>query len=85
MDVFTGYFAQIKQYRYKSGQTNATEYETEFMQYLRSIDVKSIVEKVAKNRDIILCCYEKPGDFCHRHLVAQVLNENGLDVVEFQA
>lgn len=26
---------------------------------------------------IALICYEKPEDFCHRHLVADWLNENG--------
>jgi len=25
-------------------------------------------------RDIILLCYEKPGEFCHRHLVADWIN-----------
>ena len=30
-------------------------------------------------------CYEKPGDFCHRHLLADFLNENlGLDIKEFE-
>lgn len=34
--------------------------------------------------DIALVCYEKPGDFCHRHLVAEWLMENlKLDVKEF--
>lgn len=27
--------------------------------------------------DIALICYEKPSDFCHRHLVADWLSENG--------
>ena len=27
--------------------------------------------------DICLICYEKPSDFCHRHLVADWLNKNG--------
>ena len=32
---------------------------------------------------IALLCYEKPGDFCHRHLVAKWLIENGYDVKEW--
>lgn len=27
--------------------------------------------------DVVLVCYEKPSDFCHRHLVAQWFNDNG--------
>lgn len=32
--------------------------------------------------DIYLVCYEKPGDFCHRHLVADWMNKNGITVKE---
>lgn len=34
--------------------------------------------------DICLICYEKPGDFCHRHLVAKWFKENGIDCKEWQ-
>jgi len=33
--------------------------------------------------DIALVCYEKPNDFCHRHLVAEWLRENGYRCEEF--
>ena len=33
--------------------------------------------------DIALICYEKPSDFCHRHLVAEWLNENGIECKEW--
>ena len=32
---------------------------------------------------IILICYEKPSDFCHRHLVAKWLTENGINCEEY--
>ena len=32
---------------------------------------------------IILLCYEKPGDFCHRHLVADWLTKNGVNCIEW--
>ena len=32
--------------------------------------------------DIYLVCYEKPEDFCHRHLVADWLTANGIEVKE---
>lgn len=32
--------------------------------------------------DIYLVCYEKPEDFCHRHLVADWLTANGIKVKE---
>lgn len=33
-------------------------------------------------KHIALVCYEKPGDFCHRHLVAEWLNANGFPCKE---
>lgn len=39
---------------------------------------------LAKNNDIALVCYEKPTDFCHRHLVAEWLVERGFDVKEWK-
>jgi uncharacterized protein (DUF488 family) len=32
---------------------------------------------------VILICYEKPSDFCHRHLVAKWFIENGINCEEF--
>lgn len=32
---------------------------------------------------IALVCYEKPSDFCHRHLVADWFNKNGFECKEF--
>lgn len=33
---------------------------------------------------IALICYEKPGDFCHRHLVADWLKISGVDCEEWR-
>lgn len=35
--------------------------------------------------DIALICYEKPSDFCHRHLVADWLNQNGFKCEEWRS
>ena len=34
-------------------------------------------------KHICLICYEKPSDFCHRHLVAKWLQNNGIQCKEF--
>ena len=34
---------------------------------------------------IVLLCYEKPTDFCHRHLVAQWLIQNGFECEEYKS
>lgn len=39
----------------------------------------------AGENDIALICYEKPSDFCHRHLVAGWLNQNGFKCEEWRS
>lgn len=42
------------------------------------------IERLSGGRDAALLCYEKPGDFCHRHLLAQWITEqSGLEVTEW--
>ena len=42
------------------------------------------IKSISKGNDVALICYEKPGDFCHRHLLSDFLNRNlNLDISEF--
>ena len=34
-------------------------------------------------QDVALLCYEKPEDFCHRHLVGKWLDDHGIACEEF--
>lgn len=45
-----------------------------------SIDYKADTIKVP---EIALICYEKPPNFCHRHLVAEWLRRNGFECEEW--
>ena len=40
-----------------------------------AIDYSGDLKEVPR---IALICYEKPTDFCHRHLVADWFNKNGI-------
>ena len=33
---------------------------------------------------VVLCCFETPDEFCHRHLVARWFNEAGIKVEEIE-
>lgn len=54
---------------------------------LRLVDARSFIqdlERSSRGMDVALCCFEKPGDFCHRHILAKWLNEQtGIEVSEF--
>ena len=53
---------------------------------LRLVDARSFIqdlERASRGMDVALCCFEKPGDFCHRHILAKWLNEQtGIEVSE---
>lgn len=56
-------------------QLNATEVILDFSRLDYGFNVGE--------NDIALICYEKPSDFCHRHLVAEWLNQNGFRCEEW--
>lgn len=41
------------------------------------------LKQLAGSDEIALVCYEKPEDFCHRHIVANWFRENGIQIKEF--
>lgn len=61
---------------YKKGLSESA-YERRFLYELGSKDsIYSVFRSLAAacgGRDIVLCCYEPAGAFCHRRLIAQVV------------
>lgn len=52
---------------------------------LRVEEVVRWIENLSQGKDAALLCYEKPGDFCHRHLLAEwMTKESGLVVEEWE-
>ena len=39
---------------------------------------------LSKDKDIALICYEKPSNFCHRHLVAEWFNKHDISCKEWE-
>lgn len=47
-------------------------------QVLRKLNAKKVFDELktlSNGKDIVLLCYEKPNDFCHRHLLAEYLEK----------
>lgn len=64
------WFFDWKQGKFDNNKYIELYYET----VLNKLNVEEMYEKLGS--DAILLCYEKPGEFCHRHLIAQWFNEN---------
>jgi len=59
-------------------------FDKEVLNNLNAEQVVYELYKLSKSKDIVLICYEKPSDFCHRHLVHKWLVENGYNCWEYE-
>ena len=53
---------------------------------LNKLDPHKVVEhlyEITRGKDVALVCYEAPDKFCHRHLVAEWLSNNGYQIEEY--
>lgn len=71
-------------------KSSHAEYEKRYRAEVLSIfkDINILINRISYisgGKDVALCCYEKPSDFCHRHIVAKWLGEQaGIEVKEFE-
>lgn len=71
---------------YKAGLSES-EYTERYIKSLgRPSFVHSVFEQLARlacGRDLVLCCFERPESFCHRHLLSDyVFNHFGYRIEE---
>lgn len=70
-----------------SSACNMNEYLVLYSRMLSDLNAFKILERInelSEGKDVALCCYEKPGDFCHRHLLAEWLTkETGVEIIEY--
>lgn len=58
------------------------QYIKEVLDNLNPYEVREELMKLTEDWQIVLLCYEKPDEFCHRHLVADWLSSYGIPVQE---
>lgn len=65
------------------GMDEAT-YRAEYQKLLDNLDPQKVFEDLGE--DAILLCWETPGRFCHRRLVAEWLEKSlGVEILEYVA
>lgn len=82
----------FSEWKYGSHKGDNDYYISQFdAQVLAPLTVESVLTDLANLSGVeldkvILLCYEKPADFCHRHLVADWINEHKGDnfIVEYK-
>lgn len=71
--------------RYKQKQIDRQQYTHEYLELLkqRNFDAQKFVDGLTDGA--VLLCYEAPGDFCHRRLLANYINgHTGITVSEWR-
>ena len=68
----------LKAYKEDGDKEKFTEAYKKYL-YLSCLNVDIIARHL---QDKILLCYEKPQDFCHRHILADWFNDNGYECEE---
>jgi len=67
---------------YKRGIIDKIKFEKDFRKDV--LDHMNARELAKELDNKILLCYEPDGEFCHRHIVAQWFNENGVKCMEWK-
>ena len=68
-------------------ESDKQKYIEIYNKQLSQLNAKKIEQKLYQyscKKDVVLLCYEKPADFCHRHLIAKWLQNNGISVEEWK-
>lgn len=68
----------------QSDETYTRRYKAEVLSRIDPHKFVSDLYAVSQGKDVALCCFEKPEDFCHRHILAEWLTEKtGIEIEEF--
>lgn len=67
-----GFFLEWK--KNKDNNYYIEHYNSEVLSTLAAQNVYDDLKRLSDDTDCVLLCYEKSGDFCHRHLVADWLS-----------
>ena len=76
--------APTKSILFANGQTQEDYVRRYKSEVLSQQDMQQFLKTVGQasgGQDVALCCYEKPEDFCHRHILADWIREKlGIEI-----
>ena len=72
----------------KKGEIDEVEYERMYRKEMERFDFNLVwegfeqISEINGKKDLVLLCYEKSGDFCHRHIFASLMAEKTPNKIE---
>ena len=76
------FFARYQKNRNKEEFTR--HFNKDVLAPLSADNVVGRLAELSGGKDVALICHEEPGAFCHRHLVAEWLAQNGYPAQEWE-
>lgn len=73
--------------QFKNHQINEAVFKFQYLEELekkygnKKQDIVNYLKHISQEHDLVLCCYEKKGDFCHRHILREWL-EDSIEIAE---
>lgn len=71
---------------YMLKEASHEEYVRMYQEICRGVNIEWLIRQLsmmAGGKDVALLCYERPNEFCHRHMLAEYLTDHGIKVTEF--
>lgn len=69
----------IKLVKNDKSRSARAKYVSEYEKILNKLNPKKLGRLY---QNCVLLCYEKPDDFCHRHIISRWFNQNGIECKE---
>lgn len=70
-----------------SDECTREKYIEMYQSICKKVNIELLIRQlsaIGDGKDVALLCYERPGQFCHRHMLAEYLTEHGIPVKEFK-
>ena len=71
-------------YDHHNNETYTHQFQSQILHGHDPIVIEQELLQLTGGKPFCLICYEKPGDFCHRHIVAEWMKESGINIQEYQ-
>ena len=73
--------------KYKQGEIDYADFLSEYAKEQQNLDKQEVldfIKLIDSNKDLYLICYEKDDMQCHRSILREIFNCNGIECIEYK-
>lgn len=69
---------------YKDNRITKDEFRKRYLKEQNMATINRLKKLLNNGQDVTIYCYEKPADFCHRHIIGELFRNMGYEVEEIK-